>query len=209
MPSLPQHQVRNNSPIPPPVSPAKAGAHPGRSPPLRSQWLAHLRMGPDVRRDDIVRDERIPKIYPTYPRPKNLCHTSSRSRRQQAVPTKRRAGRRGARGRLGLRVDAEDRPGRAGGKVDLGVFRTAGANPNLKRGLLAACAINPASCGAVFASFYTTTKRGEDRPTPCHRDGNRPGRRSNAPALSRKAHEADTTSKNKGPGSLPGLRVSR
>ena len=54
-----------------------------------------------------------------------------------------------------MRVDAEDRPGRAGGKVDLGVFRTAGANPNLKRGSLAACAINPASCGAVFASFYT------------------------------------------------------
>jgi hypothetical protein len=52
-----------------------------------------------------------------------------------------------------LRVDAEDRPGRAGGKVDLGVFRTAGTNLNLKRGSLAACAINPASCGAVFASF--------------------------------------------------------
>jgi hypothetical protein len=47
---------------------------------------------------------------PTYPRPQCSMPSSARSRRQHAAPTKRRAGRRAARGRLGGGVDVDHRP---------------------------------------------------------------------------------------------------
>jgi len=138
---LPSGSIR--PPHPPAVIPAKAGTHP------EMKRFNSLQL-------DSAPWSKIEKSRPTcpsYPPRKNLLHTPPIPA-IHAVPTKRRAGRWAARGRLGGCVDADHRPGEV--KEERG-RRPASTSPSPpQKGAARGVRKKSRSCEAAFASsFYS------------------------------------------------------